>query len=185
MDDTEIVGLYWQRDEAAIACTDKKYRHYLNTIAYNILYNREDSQESVNDTYLAAWNSIPPHNPLVLSTYLGKLTRRISIDMYRKKNSQKRSGSEYALSLEELSDCLSAGDTTVQETDCQMLSDAIAAYLKALPQEARTVFLGRYYYLDPVAKIAGYCRISQSKVKILLYRTRQSLGQYLKEEGFL
>ena len=185
MDDTKIVGLYWQRDEAAIACTDKKYGHYLHTIAYNILYNREDSQESVNDTYLAAWNSIPPNRPQVLSTYLGKLTRRISIDLFRKKNAQKREGSEYALSLEELSECLSAGDTTQQELDCQMLSDAIAAYLRNLPQEARTVFLGRYYYLDPVAKIAGYCRISQSKVKILLYRTRQGLGQYLKEEGFL
>ena len=185
MDDTEIVGLYWQRDEAAIACTDKKDRNYLNTIAYNILYDREDSQESVNDTYLAAWDSMPPHKPQVLSTYLGKLTRRIAIDLFRKKNAQKRTGSEYALSLDELSECLSAGDTTQQELDCQMLSDAIATYLKALPQEARAVFLGRYYYLDPVAKIARYCRISQSKVKILLYRTRQGLGQFLKEEGYL
>ena len=185
MDDIEIVGLYWQRDENAIACTDKKYRHYLHTIAYNILANKEDSQESVNDTYLAAWNSIPPHKPQALSTYLGKLTRRISIDMFRKRNAGKRGGSEYALSLEELSECVSAGDTTVQELDCQILADAIAAYLKTLSQEARTVFLGKYYYLDPVAKIAGYCRISQSKVKILLYRTRQGLGQYLKEEGFL
>ena len=185
MDDIEIVGLYWQRDENAIACTDKKYRHYLHTIAYNILANKEDSQESVNDTYLAAWNSIPPHKPQALSTYLGKLTRRISIDMFRKRNAGKRGGSEYALSLEELSECVSAGDTTVQELDCQILADAIAAYLKTLSQEARTVFLGKYYYLDPVAKIAGYCRISQSKVKILLYRTRQGLGQYLKEEGYL
>lgn len=185
MDDIEIVGLYWQRDENAIACTDKKYRHYLHTIAYNILANKEDSQESVNDTYLAAWNSIPPHKPQALSTYLGKLTRRISIDMFRKRNAGKRGGSEYALSLEELSECVSAGDTTVQELDCQILADAIAAYLKNLSQEARTVFLGKYYYLDPVAKIAGYCRISQSKVKILLYRTRQGLGQYLKEEGYL
>ena len=185
MDDIEIVGLYWQRDEAAIACTDRKYRHYLNTIAYNILSDREDSQESVNDTYLAAWNSMPPHKPQVLSTYLGKLTRRISIDMYRKKTSQKRVGSEYAVSLDELTECLSTGDTTQQALDGQMLSDAIAAYLKSLPQETRNVFLGRYYYLDPVAKIAGYCGISQSKVKILLYRTRQGLGQYLKEEGFL
>ena len=185
MDDIEIVGLYWQRDEAAIACTDKKYGRYLHTIAYNILSNREDSQESVNDTYLAAWNSIPPHRPQVLSTYLGKLTRRISIDLFRKKNAEKRAGGEYALSLDELSECLSVGDTTGQELECQMLADAIATYLKTLPQEARTVFLCRYYYLDPVAKIAGYCRISQSKVKILLHRTRQGLGQYLKREGFL
>ncbi len=185
MQDTEIVELYWQRDERAIACTDKKYRHYLHTIAYNILNSREDSQESVNDTYLAAWDSIPPHKPQVLSTYLGKLTRRISIDLFRKRNAQKRAGSEYALSLDELNECLSAGDTTQQALDSGLLADAIAAYLKTLPQEARNVFLGRYYYLDPVAKIAQYCRISQSKVKILLYRTRQGLGQHLKEEGFL
>lgn len=185
MDDIEIVGLYWRRDENAIACTDKKYRHYLNTIAFNILCDREDSQESVNDTYLAAWNSIPPHKPQVLSTYLGKLTRRISIDMFRKKNAEKRAGGEYALSLDELADCFSAGNTTEQAADLQLLSQAIAAYLKTLPQETQNVFLGRYYYLDPVAKIAGYCRISQSKVKILLYRTRQGLGQHLKEEGFL
>ena len=105
--------------------------------------------------------------------------------MFRKNSAQKRGGSEYALSLEELSQCLSAGDTTAQAADCQALSDAIATYLKTLPQEARTVFIGRYYYLDPVAKIARYCRISQSKVKILLYRARQGLGQYLQEEGFL
>ncbi len=185
MEDSRIVALYWMRDETAIACTEKKYGQYLAKIAYNILADREDTKESVNDTLFAAWNSIPPHKPQVLSAYLGKLTRRISIDIYRKKNTKKRATGEYALSLEELSECLSAGDTTQQEADCQILSQAIATYLKALPREARNVFLGRYYYLDPVAKIAQYCHISQAKVKILLYRTRQELGQYLKEEGFL
>ena len=105
--------------------------------------------------------------------------------MFRKNSAQKRGGSEYALSLEELSECCSAGDTTQQTADCQALADAIAAYLKTLPQEARTVFIGRYYYLDPVKTIAQYCRISESKTKILLYRTRQGLWEHLQKEGFV
>ena len=86
MEDSQIVALYWDRDEAAIDHTQKKYGKYLTKIAYNILSDREDAGESVNDTYLAAWNSMPPHRPGVLATYLGKLTRRISIDLFRKKN---------------------------------------------------------------------------------------------------
>ena len=94
MQDSQIVELYWNRNESAIDQTDKKYGRYLTKIAYNILADREDSMESVNDTYLAAWDSMPPHKPEVLSTYLGKLTRRISIDLFRKKSSQKRGGGE-------------------------------------------------------------------------------------------
>ena len=185
MEDRQIVELYWQRNENAIAHTQTKYGSYLHTIAYNILYDREDSKESVNDTYLAAWNSIPPHKPQVLSTYLGKLTRRIAIDLFRKKNAQKRSMGEYALSLEELSACISDSNTVQAQVDRQLLSQAIAAYLQQESPEARTVFIGRYYYLDPVKKIAGYCRMTEAKVKILLYRTRQGLKLHLEQEGFL
>lgn len=185
MEDSQILALYWDRSETAIEQTDKKYGRYLATIAYNILADREDAQESVNDTYLAAWDSIPPHKPEVLRTYLGKLTRRISIDLFRRKNSQKRGGGEYALSLQELEDCISGGNTTEQALDMQLLSDSIGQYLRSVSAEARTVFIGRYYYLDPVKRIAGYCRISESKVKILLYRTRQGLWEYLQKEGFV
>lgn len=185
MEDSRIVSLYWNRDEAAIDQTDKKYGRYLTKIAYNILADREDSQESVNDTYLAAWDSIPPHKPDVLSTYLGKLTRRISIDLFRRKTSGKRGGGEYALSLQELEACISGGNTTEQALDMQLLSEAIETYLRSVTQEARNVFIGRYYYLDPVKKIAGYCQISESKVKVLLYRTRKGLWEYLQKEGFV
>jgi RNA polymerase sigma-70 factor (ECF subfamily) len=156
----------------------------LTRIAYNILADREDSQESVNDTYLAAWDSIPPHKPEVLSTYLGKLTRRISIDLFRKRTSQKRGGSEYALSLEELGECIGS-NSTEEALDAQLLSQAIAGFLQTLSPEARNVFLCRYYYLDPVKKIAGYCGISEAKVKILLHRTRQGLWEHLQKEGFV
>ncbi len=185
MEDAQIVSLYWNRDEAAIDMTDKKYGRYLAKIAFNILADREDSAESVNDTYLAAWNSIPPHKPAVLSAYLGKLTRRISIDLFRKKTSQKRCPGEYTLSLQELEGCISGGDTTEQAFDAQLLAQAIEAYLRSVSEEARNVFLCRYYYLDSVKQIAGYCRISEAKVKVLLHRTRQGLWAQLEKEGFV
>lgn len=184
MEDSQIVSLYWQRKEEAIDRTEEKYGRYLTTIAYNILSDLEDSKESVNDTYLAAWDSIPPQKPQVLSTYLGKLTRRISIDLFRKRTSDKRGGGEYALSLEELGECI-GGNTTEEAVDVQALSDAIGAFLRTVSPESRNVFIGRYYYLDPVKKIAGYCGITESKAKILLHRTRQSLWEYLQREGFV
>lgn len=185
MEDSQIVRLYWDRDEAAIDRTSEKYGQYLAKIAFNILADREDSQESVNDTYLAAWNSMPPHRPSVLSTYLGKLTRRISIDRFRANTSQKRGAGEYALSLEELDGCISGGNTTEREVEGQLLADSMEAFLRSLPPETRHVFIGRYYYLDPVKEIAAYCRISESKVKVLLHRTRLKLREHLEKEGFL
>ena len=184
MEDSMIVLLYWDRDETAISHTERKYGNYLMKIANNILTDREDSVESVNDTYMAAWNSMPPHRPGVLSTYLGKLTRRISIDLFRKRTSQKRGGGEYALSLQELGDCVSGGADPEKAVESKILAQAIAAFLESQPVQTRRVFVGRYYYMDPVKEIAGYCRISESKVKVLLYRTRQALREYLQKEGF-
>ena len=106
MNDDAIVALYWQRNESAITVTQEKYNAYLMKIARNILNDTEDSEESVNDTYLAAWNSMPPQKPVVLSTYLGKITRRISISLFRKRNADKRRGGEFALSLDEMEEVL-------------------------------------------------------------------------------
>lgn len=184
MEDEQIVSLYWQRSESAIRETEQKYDRYLTKIAYNILSDHEDSRESVNDTYLAAWNSIPPHRPSVLSAYLGKLTRRISIDRFRSRNREKRKASEYALSLSELGDCVSAGNTTEDMVNVKLLADAIGIYLRLIPEEARNAFLGRYYYLDSLKEVAAYCGMTESKAKTVLYRTRQGLKDYLKKEGF-
>lgn len=184
MQDEEIVELYWQREEAAIHETEKKYGRYLTKIAYNILSDWEDSQESVSDTYLKAWNTIPPQRPGFLAAYLGKLTRRAAIDIYRKRNSAKRKQSEYALSLCELEDCISGGNATEQEVDLHLLSQAINDYLKTLPAEVRDVFVGRYYYADSIHKVASYYNMSEAKVKSILYRTRIRLKEYLEEEGF-
>lgn len=185
MEDERIVNLYWDRDENAIRETERKYSRYLTKIAYNVLNDLEDSRESVNDTYLAAWNSIPPQRPGILATYLAKLTRRISIDIFRKRNREKRRGSEYALSLDELAGMVSAGNTTEEALNAKLLGEAISAYLRTLSPDARNTFIGRYYFLDPLAEVAGYCGMSESKAKSMLYRTRQGLKVYLEKEGFV
>ena len=184
MKDEKIVSLYWQRDEAAIRETEEKYDRYLTKIAQNILNNHEDSRESVNDTYLAAWDSMPPHRPTVLSTYLAKLTRRISIDIFRHRNRQKRQASEYAISLSELEDCVSGGNTTEEIVNVKLLADAIGIYLRTLPADARNLFIGRYYYLDSLKEAAAYCGMTESKAKSLLHRTRLGLKDHLTKEGF-
>lgn len=184
MQDDRIVELYWQRSEAAIRHTDQKYGNYLMKLSYNILADWEDSKESVNDTYLRAWRSMPPHRPSVLLAYLCKIARRISIDVFRKRSSVKRQASEYALSLSELEDCASGGNTTEQEADLHLLTKAIRDYLEALPEETRDVFIGRYFFLDSIREVAGYYGMSESKVKSMLYRARIGLKKYLEQEGF-
>ena len=184
MEDEKIVDLYWQRSESAIRETEIKYDRYLTKIAYNILADAEDSRESVNDTYLAAWNSMPPHRPGVLSTYLGKLTRRISIDCFRRRTRQKRGGSEYEVSLSELGDCVSGGNTTEEIVNVKLLADAIGIFLRLQSEEARNAFIGRYYYLDSLKEVAAYCGMTESKCKTLLFRTRVALKEYLRKEGF-
>lgn len=185
MQDEEIVALYWRREESAIRETEEKYGRYLGKIAFNILADWEDSRESVNETYWSAWNSIPPHLPAVLSAYLGKITRQISIDIWRKRNSKKRMMSEYAVSLSELEDCVSAGDVTEQEIDAALLAETINRYLRTLPEEARNIFIGRYFFGDSVRQVACYSGISESKAKSMLYRIRIGLREHLREEGFL
>ena len=184
MEDEKIVSLYWQRSESAIRETEIKYDRYLTKIAQNILDNLEDSRESVNDTYLAAWNSMPPHRPAILSTYLGKITRRLSIDCFRTRNRDKRTGSQYALSLEELGDCVSAGNTTEDIINVRLLADTIGIFLRLQPEDARNAFIGRYYYLDSLKEVAAYCGMTESRCKMLLYRTRIALKEYLEKEGF-
>ena len=184
MDDEQIVSLYWLRKESAIRETEKKYDHYLTKIAYNILSDYEDSRESVNDTYLAAWSSMPPHRPSILSTYLSKLTRRISIDLLRYRNRGKRQESQYALSLEELGECVSGGNTTENAYEEKELADTIAAYLRQCSEEARNAFICRYYYLDSIREVAVCCGMTESKCKTLLHRTRKGLREYLNKEGY-
>jgi len=181
MEDNRILELYQKRDETAIDETQKKYGAYLHKIAYNILCDREDSEESVSDTYLAAWNTIPPQEPRYFSVYLSKLTRRISIDRLRKNTAQKRTAD--TLSLDEMSEAVGREDVAGQ-VELRQLGEAIGKFLKDQPEETRHVFLCRYYYMDSVRDIAGYLGITESKVKVLLHRTRQSLRAHLEKEGY-
>lgn len=182
-DDAAIVALYWARSEKAISETAEKYGRYCRTIAYNILSDAEDAEESVNDAYLAAWNSIPPQRPSLLSAYLGKITRRISIDKWRKRGAAKRGGGAIEAALEELSECIPSGNDPARTVETMMLTEILDRFLASLPREARTVFLQRYWYMMPVKEIAAELNASESKVKMLLMRSRGKLRETLEKEG--
>ena len=184
MQDKNIVDLYWERNEEAITHTDIKYGKYLWKIAHNILSDVEDSKECVNDTYLAAWNSIPPHRPTILSTYLGKITRRISINVFHKRNRVKRCVSEYAISLDEVGDCIPHRESPESACEEKLLGEAINRFLYTQSEEARTLFIGRYYFFDSLKDAASYSGMSESKAKSMLFRMRCALKVYLEQEGF-
>ena len=184
MDDKEIVGLYRQRDEAAIKETETKYSAYLEKIAFNILNNSDDSREVANEAYLAAWKSIPPNNPEKLSTYLGKITRQTAIDVLRKRNSKKRQDSQYILSLSELEECVPEKKSVENELDERQLAAVISTFLRTLNNDMRNAFVCRYYFGDSVSDIAGYLGASQSKIHSILHRVRKALKAYLEKEGY-
>ena len=184
MNDDDIVNLYWQRSEQAISETSRKYGKYCFSIAGNILGNREDAEECVNDTYHEAWKCIPPHRPAVLSTFLGKITRRISIDRLRRRNADKRGGGEMPLILDELQDCVASDEDIEQEYERRRLSDVVASFVRSLPETEQKIFLCRYWYLDPVSAICEQFGFSETKVKSMLHRTRTKLHRTLVKEGF-
>lgn len=185
MDDQRIVELYWRRSEQAISETDTKYGGYCYHIAYNILANKEDAEESVSDTYLAVWHKIPPQRPGYLAPMLGKITRNISISRWRKRSASKRGGGELPLALEELGECVSGGHSA-EETYLQKEAvESFNRFLAVLPKEERIIFLRRYWRLDAIGTIADAFGYSQSKVKSILYRTRKKLRSQLEQEGLL
>ena len=185
MEDDSIVNLYWARSENAISETSKKYGNYCYSIAYGILGNIEDADESVNDTYLDAWNSIPPHRPSILSTFLGKITRRISIDKWRGRTAKKRRGGEIVLVLDELSDCIHSNQNVEHEVEAAELVQLIDSFVMSLSPMERRVFICRYWYFDPISEIAQRFGFSQSKVKMMLHRQRKNLLNRLEREEFL
>ena len=184
MDDKRIVDLYFSRNEEAIAQTDKKYGHYCYCIAYSILANREDAEESVSDTYMTAWRRIPPRRPAVLSTFLGKITRHISIDQWRARSATKRGGGEVPLALEELKDCISGMQDVEMEYERKEILNAYVKFLDTLPATERRVFLCRYWYVESIETIADKFDFSESKVKTMLHRTRAKLRKQFAKEGF-
>ena len=182
MDDSGIIDLYWHRHDTAIAQTEQKYGQYCRVIAFNILHNREDADECANDTYLAAWNAIPPQRPGRLSAFLGRITRNIALNKYDYYNADKRS-SAFTMLLSELEECLPSQDDVVSQYEAGETSRLITGFLQGQSHECRTVFLRRYWFSDTITEIAARFGMSESKVKSILFRTRKKLKQHLEKEG--
>ena len=180
--DGEIVALYFARDEEAIAATHRKYGGYLYTVAYNILHDPPDCEECQNDTYLRAWNTIPPQKPIRLQAYLTKIMRCISVDRYRERTRQKRVPSELTVSLEELSESLASHDE--RETETAELGRCISNYVASLPRRRRLIFVCRYYCADPPQRIADMLGVTVSAVYKELGKIRAGLRTHLEMEGF-
>ena len=183
MKDSEIIDLYWNRDEAAIAATADTYGNYCYSIAYNILANNEDAEECVNDTWMNAWKSIPPQRPNRLSTYLGKLTRNLSLNRYKLLTAQKRGKGQVELALTELEWCVPAQGDLEQVVDEMVLVNAIESFLHDQPRTERNIFIGRYWYLYSIRDLAGAYHMSESKMMSLLHRMRTKLRLHLEKEG--
>lgn len=184
MEDFKIIELFFKRNENAISETERKYGRYLSKIAYNILFDTEDSEECVNDTYMKAWNTIPPQQPEILSTFLGKITRHLAIDLFRKKHAEKRKISEYALSLSELDECIPDKFSAEKKFEQKELSESINRFLASLSKENRDIFVCRYFYSDSIKEIASFFKSSESKIKSSLFRSRKALKEHLEKEGF-
>ena len=184
MDDRRIVELYWQRSETAIAETQIKYGKYCHYIAYNILSDDSDAEECVNDTYLKAWESMPPHKPTKLSTFLGKITRHLALNRREAQNAVKRGAGTVPVALDELAECI-ADTETGDPTDEIALRGALNRFLRALPEETMIVFLQRYWYFSSVREIAANRGISETNVKVMLHRARGKLKSFLEKEGII
>ena len=184
MDDEMIVRLYWNRNENAISESSRKYGAYCTAIAQNILQDRSDAEECVNDTWLRAWNAMPPHMPSVLSVFLGKITRNLSFDRFRKLHREKRGGGSFDVVLDELAECVSGSDDTERRWEEKELKEEIDRFLSRLPKEQRYMFILRYWYADSVSDIAERFRTSANNVSVTLSRIRQKLKRDLIERGF-
>ncbi len=181
MTDENIVRLFWERSEDAIAETEKLYGNYFFYIANGILRNEEDAKEIVNDTYLKAWNTIPPERPNPLKAFLGRITRQLSINRLRQNTAKKRGGGQYTIAIDELVETLADGGE-----DCAVagLTDSINRFLRKLPTGQRRVFIKRYWYMRSISDIAASYGMSESKVASMLFRLRNKLKEQLVKEGF-
>ena len=180
MEDNRIVEMFLERSEEAIGETQKKYGSYCYSIAFNILSDRLDAEECVNDTYLKAWNSIPPHIPEKLSAFLGKITRNIALNRYAYNRAEKRAPIAEAV-YEEL--CELIPDENGDSPDGGLLRDAINGFLESLPKRTRIIFVQRYWYLCPIKDIARGQGMRESNVKVTLMRTRKKFKEHLEKEG--
>ena len=179
MEDDRIIELFFSRDENALLQASAKYGAYCSSIALNVLGNAEDAGECMNDTLLRAWNSIPPQRPVSLKAYLGKIVRNLALDRYDRLTAEKRGGGQYELALDELAECVADTDRFAEKTE---ISGIINAFLEKQEKEKRIIFVKRYFYMDPVKKIAKDMGMSESNVKTTLFRLRNGLKEELQKE---
>lgn len=185
MEDSQIIELYWQKNADAISETSSKYGAYCYTIADNILHSIEDSEECVNDTWLHAWNAMPPQRPNVLRMFLAKITRSLSVNRFKARSAEKRGGGEINLVLDELADCLAGGTNVEAEYEVKELEQCIRRFVRGLPERDGNVFVRRYFFTEPVAAIAKRYGLTESNVTVILSRTRKKLRLKLAREGYL
>ena len=183
MEDQQIVALYWQRSDEAIVQSDQKYGGYCGTIARNICGSPEDAEECVSDTWLAAWNQIPPKRPGILSAFFGAITRNAAINLVRARRREKRGGGQADLVLSELEATIPAPDSVEGILEAKELGAAVRQFVSDLKPGEKAMFLARYFYMAPIGDIARQLGCSESKIKTTLYRLRGRLMKYLKEEG--
>ena len=184
MEDAKIVALYWAREEAAIAESERKYGAYCYGIAQRVLANHEDTQETLDDTWLHAWNAIPPRKPPKLRPFFARLTRNLAINRWRRNTAEKR-GAGMTLALEELPDLVSKGDEPQEEVERKELEETIRKFLSDCTKTQRDVFLRRYFFFESTEEIAARYAMRESNVLNLLSRTRKKLKEHLRKEGYL
>ena len=184
LEDEKIIDLFFERSEQAITELDLKYGKFCRKLSRNILNDSRDTEECMNDAYLAVWNTIPPERPAPLLTYLCKILRNISLKLYHSKTAVKRNSS-HDIAIGELEDCLSASNTVESETEARELSRLIESYLDTLSQENRVIFIRRYWFSDAYSDIAGQTGLTEKNVSVRLTRLRKQLKQFLKEKGVI
>lgn len=185
MNDTEIIDLYFDRNEQAIANSQEKYGKYCYSIAYNILYDREDTEECVNDTWLRAWNAIPPQRPSRMQIFLGTITRNLAFDKYKSKRAQKRGSGTMDVALEELGECIPTTDNIEDLAIAAETEQLIHRFLRELPEKECNVFLRRYWYVEEYQTIADRYHMNLNTVKTLVFRVRGKLKRFLEQEGIV
>ncbi len=183
MKDTQRLDLYWARKEQAITETQQAYEGYCYSIAWHILYDREDSDECVNDTWLRAWNAIPPKRPGKLSLFLGTITRNLALDRWKKRHTVKRGGGEMTVALDELAECVPAAVSTEDVVEAAELERLLNVFLRTLSRRDCDIFLRRYWYVEEYGEIANRFGMNLNTVKTSLFRTRAKLKGYLEKEG--
>ncbi len=185
LEDTRIVELYWDRSESAIAESQNKYGTYCHCIAYNVLQDDSDAEECVNDTWLRAWESMPPQRPTGLAAFLGKITRNLALNRLEHNRAQKRGGYQTPLALDELAECVPDAAASADPAEEIALRAAVNAFLRALPEETMIVFLQRYFYCSSIKDIARNRKIGENRVKVMLFRARGKFKRFLEKEGIV